>query len=75
MRERIGRLASFARDWAIGLGDLARAILPGRRSDHPAPGGACSRIPVVVLPGILENPRYLSPFTTWRDSASVPNVA
>lgn len=72
MRERIGRLASFARDWAIGLGDLARAILPGRRSARPAPGGACSGIPIVVLPGILENPRYLSPFTTWLSAAGHP---
>ncbi|WP_145952859.1 esterase/lipase family protein [Tessaracoccus aquimaris] len=72
MREGIARLASFARDWTIGLSDLARAILPGRRPARPGHGGECAAIPVVVLPGILENPRYLSPFTTWLAAAGHP---
>ncbi|AQP48285.1 hypothetical protein BW730_13005 [Tessaracoccus aquimaris] len=72
VREGIARLASFARDWTIGLSDLARAILPGRRPARPGHGGECAAIPVVVLPGILENPRYLSPFTTWLAAAGHP---
>lgn len=57
---RLRRAVSGATDWAIGTADFARAVLPRRA---PTDGVATGR-QVVVLPGILENPRYLTPLVT-----------
>lgn len=71
-RGRISRLASGALDWAVGVRDLALAAWP-RAHDTDGPGsGTCTRLPVVVLPGILENPRYLWGLTAFLRAAGHP---
>lgn len=71
-RGRIGRAASGALDWAVGVRDLALAAFPrAERAGTPGPF-RCARLPVVVLPGILENPRYLWGMAAFLRSAGHP---
>lgn len=68
-RERIRRLVSGGLDWAVGARDLALAAVPRPRRVSATSDGACSHLPVVVLPGILENARYLRGLIGFLGSA------
>lgn len=53
-----------AQDWAVAVRDQylsLRTTLPV----GPAPAAECDEPPVVLIPGILENPRYLAPLQRW----------
>jgi len=58
---RLRRTVSGAVDWLIGTADFAASALTRRA---PIDGTAGGR-QIVVLPGILENPRYLTPLITY----------
>lgn len=60
-----------AGDWAVALRDQLYSLRPHRLAD-PEPAGDCVGPPIVLLPGILENPRYLAPLAQWLASHGHP---
>lgn len=53
-----------AQDWAVALRDQYLS-LRARRDETSGTPGDCTGPAVVLIPGILENPRYLAPLQQW----------
>lgn len=53
-----------AGDWAVAFRDQFSSLRPRRTSAVPNDGD-CAGPPVVIIPGILENARYLAPMSQW----------
>lgn len=60
-----------AGDWAVALRDQFYSLRPHRITDID-PDGDCTGPPVVLLPGILENARYLAPLAQWLAAQGHP---
>lgn len=60
-----------ARDWVVAFRDQFYSLRPHRVTDID-PEGDCAGPPVVLLPGILENARYLAPLAQWLAAQGHP---
>lgn len=71
---RPARPLAELRDWGRAARDMVAAFASMlRRPFSPGDGDpACNRVPVVILPGVLEPWRYLLPLSTWLATRGHP---
>lgn len=60
------------KDWAVAVRDQVLSIKPTRPPSTTPNDGVCGKTPVVLLPGILENSRYLRPLAVWLAAQGHP---
>lgn len=70
--ERLRQAIGGAADWLIGVRDVALATLPWTDTGNSDQVGPCADLPLVILPGILENPRYLRPLIAFLRAEGHP---